>query len=127
MNLNETEMEKFRAGWKKMELDRNRKNALLRKKALSEVEHISGILSEKYGVRKIILFGSLLDEDRFGERSDIDIAVEGLDESAYFKALGKILMASSFSVDLVPIEDASELLLKRLEKGKVVYERGQST
>ncbi len=127
MSLSQNELKKYRDGWKKMGSEERRKNARLRKKALLEVEHICQILSEKYRVERVILFGSLLDEDRFNDRSDIDIAVEGLDSGAYFTALGEVLMASSFSVDLVPLEDASELLLQRLKKGRVIYERKQGS
>ncbi len=120
------ELEKYRAGWMERESEEVRANTRLREKALSEVIKISQILTARYRVEKIILFGSLLDEDRFSAASDIDIAVEGLEKSVYFTALGELLMESSFEIDLVPVEDASPLLLQRLKNGKVIYEKGKN-
>ena len=41
----------------------------------------SNILKEKYGAKKVVLFGSLANEKRFTPWSDIDLSVSGL--SAY--------------------------------------------
>ena len=67
----------------------------------------------------------MLDAERFGPRSDIDIAVDGdFPPEAWFRLLGEAWSMTTFPVDLVD--------LKRIEpefadivrmKGKVVYER----
>ena len=44
-------------------------------------------LVQNFGVSKVYLFGSLLEEGLAHDRSDIDLAVEGLDERLYFEAL----------------------------------------
>jgi predicted nucleotidyltransferase len=123
--LSENELERYRAFWKKNELENEKRYALTREKALFEVERISEILKDKYNVKRVILFGSVLDEDRFHDGSDIDIAVEGLDKESYFKVLGELLMESSFSIDLVPLEEASSLLRQRISRGQIIHERKQ--
>jgi uncharacterized protein len=125
--LSENELERYRASWKKTELEMEKRNALTREKALLEVKRISGILADKYNVKRVILFGSVLDKDRFHDGSDIDIAVEGLDKESYFKVLGELLMESSFAIDLVPLEDASSLLRQRIDRGQVIHERKQDS
>jgi predicted nucleotidyltransferase len=41
---------------------------------------------QDFGARKVYLFGSLLDQGSVHARSDIDLAVEGLEGGLYFKA-----------------------------------------
>jgi predicted nucleotidyltransferase len=96
----------------------------IRNEALIEVHKISRILSHEYGVKKVVLFGSLTTPHRFSFHSDIDLAVEGLKEENFLEAYGEVLINSKFKVDLVMIEQAGEKFKQRLEKeGKVIYER----
>jgi predicted nucleotidyltransferase len=53
----------------------------------------------KEGCKEIYLFGSLVHGD-FPDKSDIDLAVKGLEKRHYFKILGKLMMALEHSVDL---------------------------
>lgn len=96
----------------------------IRNNALIDVQRISNILSKQYGVRKVILFGSITKPDRFSFHSDIDIAVEGLDEKDFLDAYGDVLVNSNFKVDLIMIEKTGVKFKQRLKKeGKVIYER----
>ena len=82
------------------------------------------ILIKKYQVTKIILTGSLIDKSRFGFHSDIDLFVEGLPDNLYFRAVGELLIeAEEFNVDIIPIENATPKMKKKIEKGKVLYEK----
>jgi len=49
-----------------------------RRKALEVADTCARFLSDRYGVSKVYLFGSLGRSNGFHERSDIDLAVEGL-------------------------------------------------
>jgi predicted nucleotidyltransferase len=77
----------------------------------------------RFRARTVWLFGSLA----WGEpdhASDIDIAVAGIDASAYFGALGELPAAAPCGVDLVRIEDAPFSLRTRiLEAGEVIGEQ----
>jgi len=44
---------------------------------------------------------------------------------SYFTALARLMMQSSFDVDLKPVEDVSDLLRQRISKGKILYEKRQ--
>ncbi|MCX6583010.1 MAG: nucleotidyltransferase domain-containing protein [Candidatus Aminicenantes bacterium] len=68
----------------------------------------------KEGCKEIYLFGSLV-KGQCSDRSDIDLAVNGLDKRNFFKILGKLLMALDHSVDLVNLEkkDKFSAMLKR--------------
>ncbi|MBA4387222.1 MAG: hypothetical protein C0404_04525 [Verrucomicrobia bacterium] len=59
-------------------------------------------LSRKYGVRRVLLFGSAARQS--GESRDIDLAVEGLAADQFFKFYGELIRQLSKPVDLVALE-----------------------
>lgn len=80
------------------------------------------ILKEKFGVEKVALFGSTLRPSLFHLRSDVDLAVWGLDENQYFRALGVLLeIDPEISVDLIEFEFASPRMQETiLRDGKLL-------
>jgi hypothetical protein len=46
----------------------------------------SKILKEKYGAKKVVLFGSLANEKRFTPWSDVDLSVSGMPPQDYYQA-----------------------------------------
>lgn len=75
-------------------------------------------LKEKYGVSKVVLFGSLLNPEKMSSHSDIDLAVWDLPEKDYFKAIGYLLeISEEFSIDLVEIQHAKPYILVAIEQG----------
>lgn len=71
------------------------------------------ILCEGHGARRVILFGSLARGD-VTERSDVDLAVEGLRSAEYFTAIADLQGLFDSPVDLVEVETASSSLRQRL-------------
>jgi predicted nucleotidyltransferase len=77
-------------------------------------------VSREFGAKKLILFGSCL-EDTESAR-DIDIAVSGINPRKFFEYYGKVSMAVDDEVDIIDLDDIREHLYKRiLSKGKVIY------
>ncbi len=65
------------------------------------------LLRDRYGARHVILFGSLVGDGYFHQHSDIDLAVEGIDEVQYYRAVADLLaLDPDFQFDLVMIEEA---------------------
>jgi predicted nucleotidyltransferase len=58
------------------------------------------LLKDRYGVNRVRVFGSLVQEWRFHPGSDIDLAVEGLEPADYWEALTSVM----FLDDQVSIE-----------------------
>jgi predicted nucleotidyltransferase len=82
-------------------------------------------LAERYGVRRVWLYGSLA-EGGFHEHSDIDLAAEGFAPgSAPFRAGSELdELARPFAVDLVPLEDARPSVWAHiLRRGELLYDR----
>ena len=79
-------------------------------------------ISKKFGAKKVLLFGSFL-EDKNKAR-DIDIAVSGIPSKDFFSYYGKVSMEIDDEVDIVDIDDVNPHFYKRIiSKGKVLYER----
>jgi predicted nucleotidyltransferase len=88
------------------------------KKGLDVAKKCTNFLKEKYGVTKMILFGSLLNYEKMTPHSDIDLAVWGLPEKDYFKAVRFLLeIADSFSIDLVEIKNVRPYILPAIDQG----------
>jgi uncharacterized protein len=93
-------------------------------KARTALKKAVALLVKKYKVRKIILIGSLVDRDRFGFQSDIDLCVEGLPDNVYFEAVGQLLLISdNFDIDIIPFENLPSDRVDIIRKGKVLYEK----
>lgn len=79
-------------------------------------------ISKEFGVERILLFGSCLEDAEMAQ--DIDIAVRGIKPGDFFKYYGKISMAVDDEVDIIDLDDVREHLYKRIiAKGRLIYER----
>jgi len=79
-------------------------------------------ISKEFGVKKVLLFGSCVED--INSAHDIDIAVSGIRPREFFKYYGKVSMEVEDEVDIVDLDEVREHLYKRiLSKGKVLYER----
>jgi predicted nucleotidyltransferase len=65
------------------------------------------LLLEKYHVEKVALFGSMLDPRKIRRHSDVDLAVWGLPDEAYYQAASDVSsLSSNFAFDVVRFESA---------------------
>jgi len=104
-----------------------RQNRLSRRfeQAWRDARAIIALLIAKYRPERIYQWGSLLDRRRFWERSDIDIAVEGiLKPSEFFALFGEADQLTSLPVDLVALEKIEPEFAETIRtQGRLVYER----
>jgi uncharacterized protein len=90
---------------------------LRRQRAWEVAQQASQILKEQFEAHRVAVFGSTLSPGRFHQRSDVDLAVWGLDEKAYYRAVARLLsLDAMIPVDLVEAELASPALLAIIEK-----------
>ena len=76
-------------------------------------------LAEKYGVERIVLFGSSLDSSR--QARDIDLGVRGVEPKQFFKLYGDLIFAVSKPVDLVDLSRKSSVSSHAIETGVPIY------
>lgn len=93
--------------------------------ALSDFNAIKQMIAEHYRPKRIYQWGSLLNRSLFREYSDIDIAVEGVDDPERFSQMfGEAEKLTKFPLDLLDIKKiASEFSDIIKTKGRLVYER----
>lgn len=97
---------------------------ILRQQLFEAAQKCAQWLAEKYAVRAVYLFGSVAWPERFHADSDIDLAVEGLADEKYFRALAELwrLLPSGRELNLVPLEAAFPELAERVRgEGVVLY------
>jgi len=91
--------------------ERHKQLEARRRRATEIAVAAAAILKQDYQARRVVLFGSAIHPRRFHSRSDIDLAVWGLDEREYYRAVAHLLsLDPSFEVDLVQMEYARPLL-----------------
>ena len=79
------------------------------------------VLKQQFGAQQVAVFGSMLSCDRVHERSDLDLAVWGLDQSLYYKAVSCLLdLDPSLSIDLVEVELAKPKIRAAIEQEGIV-------
>lgn len=75
------------------------------------------LLRQRFHVKNVVVFGSLLRPEHFGERSDVDLAVQGLAEQDFLSAVAAVTsLDPEIIIDLVAIEQASPSLRQHLEQ-----------
>ncbi len=111
-------VEGWKLKWDRIAEERRRRTERAREAAAS----CAKVLAEKHGARRVWLFGSALVPDRFDERSDIDLAVEGVADILRAGA-DCDAEAPGFEVDLVAIEDVANPRLREtiLSRGELLH------
>lgn len=77
----------------------------------------ASLLKKEFGAAQVAIFGSLVQPKLFHRRSDVDLAVWGLDESEYYRAVSRLLsLDPDISFDLIEVEQASLRLQEKIER-----------
>lgn len=88
-----------------------------RARLLARVREAAEALKARFEVRRVVLFGSLAHEAWFVPDSDVDLAVEGLAGSDYWRAWRLVEeVISDRLVDLIEIETAGKSLREAIER-----------
>jgi predicted nucleotidyltransferase len=85
----------------------------LRDRAIERARDVAELLKTRYGVKRVILFGSIPRSHYLHERTDIDLLVEGLSSEDFLRAGAEAWTVSgSFDVDIIPMERAEKAIVK---------------
>jgi predicted nucleotidyltransferase len=80
-------------------------------------------LGKNFDLKRVYLFGSLNNKQKFYIDSDVDIAVEGLAPAEFLTAWGFLEDYLDYDFDLVQLEKANDSLKEIIiEEGEVIYE-----
>lgn len=79
----------------------------MRRTAWNDARRAATLLKDEFGAERVVLFGSVAQEERLSPHSDLDLAVEGLSPMDYYRAVARVQsVPSTMSVDLVRLESA---------------------
>ena len=76
-------------------------------------------IAQKYNISKLYLFGSNLDDKSDSE--DIDLAVDGIEGSLFFKFYSELIFSLSKPVDLIDLKKKSLLNEMIKSEGILLY------
>lgn len=104
--------------WKN-KIEKNKKDLReYKKKLIKSAEECAKLLKEEFDVKKVYLIGSLAQDWGIHKRSDIDLAVIGLQDNQYFNALNRLyeIVPKGVDIDLITIETASNSFKKAIKQ-----------
>lgn len=117
----EATMSDYRRAWRERfrgERERARENEAAARRELPRAVEIL----RRHGATQVWLFGSLAREGRFRPGSDIDLAVEGIPPNRLDRALGDLMVALDFPIDLKPMERVDDHFRQAiLERGTCIH------
>jgi predicted nucleotidyltransferase len=119
MNLSLTpeQVTAYRAGARRCARQRDQALAARLARAWRVARQGAQLLVEQFGATRVAVFGSLLQPEKFHANSDVDLAVWGLDERVYYRAVSRLLdLDPEVSIDLVEIELAATRLRQAIEQ-----------
>lgn len=88
-----------------------------RKDAWAVAQAVADMLRIKFGVSKVVVFGSLACESGFTKWSDIDLAAWGLKMEDTFKAMGAAWdMGGEFEINLIDVNYCKPAVLAEIEE-----------
>ncbi|MEW6047127.1 MAG: hypothetical protein AB1609_11690 [Bacillota bacterium] len=127
----ETQMRAYVAAWRsRLQAEEARRRRRV-ERAWSEARRLARILIAEFGATEVWVFGSLALERpeagatrRFRADSDIDLAARGVPPGLFFRAYGRIMMASSFDVDLVDVDAVPPTLRESILREGVLLGKG---
>ncbi len=105
----------------------NRKvDEALLQRAWQTAHRVAAMLYEDFGATQVAVFGSLTKWESFSKWSDINIAVWGIPNDKYFRAVWEAEDISRlFEIDLVDFESCHGLLRERIESQAVRIGKGE--
>ena len=97
---------------------------ILRTDLKNEAQRLVHLLkAEGFEFKRVYLFGSVIKDKSLSTWSDIDLAIEGLQEAMFYKAYACLLKNSNFPVDLKPFEELEVSVKEKIKKeGWIIYE-----
>ena len=105
----------------------NRKvDKALLQRAWHTAHRIAAMLYEDFNATQVAVFGSLVEPEAFSKWSDIDIAVWGVPNDQYFRAVWEAEDTSRlFKLDLIDFESCKGLFRERIESQAVSIGKGE--
>lgn len=102
----------------KRKIDQEQHELMLRKdRAWETARRAAILLKEKFGVSRVVIFGSLVHKGCFTRWSDVDIAAWGISPEDTFRAMSTVMdVAADIEVNLIDVGVCHPALLDVIER-----------
>ncbi len=115
MSISPDMMARYQATARRREQERERARKARHARAWEVAHAAAAMLKKEFGATRVVAFGSLLDEERFSEWSDIDLAAWDVED--YFLAVARLQdLNPDFKIDLVAVPHCNPTLLERIKR-----------
>ncbi|HIC88969.1 MAG TPA: nucleotidyltransferase domain-containing protein [Anaerolineae bacterium] len=116
-DLTSEEIEIYRQTARRRRRQEERRLTERRERAWTVARQAARLLKDRFGARRVVVFGSLAREGRFRRWSDLDLAVWGIRPEDYYRAVSKVLdMTTEFKIDLVDVTSCRPSLRAAIER-----------
>ncbi len=109
--------DKLIADWKRQKMDRKTHSEMIRRR----IDEKGTDLFVRYGIEKVVLFGSI-EEEQGDSESDVDLYAEPLPADRYWQFRRELEEGIGVPLDLYTAGDDPVFIRKILERGRVIYE-----
>jgi len=117
MSVPAEKIQVYRETARRRRTDELRQLAQRRERAWVVARQAAALLRRQFGANRVLAFGSLVRSDLFHPRSDVDLAVWGVAEGEYYRAVAQVLaLDPAIEIDLVRAEEAPDTLLTCIER-----------
>jgi predicted nucleotidyltransferase len=117
IQVTDEEMAIYRATARHREEQERQEQERRAREAWEVAQRAAVLLKSRFDVQRVILFGSLARRDLFHQRSDIDLAVEGITSRDFWRAWSALdTLGREWEIDLVGVETASLSLRSTIER-----------
>ena len=117
LDLTQEEIADYRAADRQRKIRSEQVQQQRLERARVVAHQAAALLKTQFGASRVVLFGSVARERLFHRDSDIDLAVEGIENRDFWRAWSALdRVAGKFEIDLVDIETASPRLLAILDQ-----------
>ena len=104
----EAEIAEYKRHWRERAAREAARRRELAPRARSEARRVAQVLVHEFGASRVYLFGSLVQDGQFQERSDVDLAVEGIAPERFFKVWAAAGARTDVPIELVDLDEVGE-------------------
>lgn len=88
-----------------------------REEAWALARDAAALLKERFGVSRVVVFGSLTHPGRFNAHSDVDLAAWGLTSANWLRAMGDVReLSREIDLNVVDVACCAPALLRAIEE-----------
>jgi len=121
----EAEVTEYKKYWRERAEREAARRRKLAAEARDQAKQVAQMLVREFDASRVYLFGSLAEDGRFQERSDVDLAAEGIAPERFFKAWAAAGRHSHLCVEVVNLDEVGEPMRKFiLQHGELLCDAG---